>query len=64
MGRRPKLCDISIKLVKVLASGEKKPGYYSIAWNRQDSKGRTCACGVYFCTMTAEDKRFSKKVVL
>ncbi|HTW92356.1 MAG TPA: FlgD immunoglobulin-like domain containing protein [bacterium] len=59
-----KLYDISGKLVNTLASGEKKPGYYSIVWNRQDAKGRTCACGVYFCTMTAEDKRFSKKIVL
>ena len=55
---------IAGKLVNTLASGEKKPGYYSIVWNRQDAKGRTCACGVYFCTMTAEDQRFSKKVVL
>ncbi len=47
-----------------VASGERKPGYYNLVWNRQDAKGRSCACGVYFCTLSAESKRFSRKVVL
>ena len=59
-----KLYDIAGKLVTTLASGEKKPGYYNLTWNRQDQKGRTCACGVYFCTLSAENQRFSRKVVL
>ena len=41
-----------------------KPGYYNLTWNRQDAKGRSVACGVYFCTLSADDKRFSRKVVL
>jgi len=49
--------------VTTLASGDQKPGYYNLTWNRQDAKGRTCACGVYFCTLSAENKRFSRKVV-
>jgi len=59
-----KLYDIAGKLVATLASGEQKPGYYNLTWNRQDTKGRSCACGVYFCTLSAENKRFSRKVVL
>jgi hypothetical protein len=59
-----KLYDVAGKLVKTLANGEQKPGYYNLTWNRQDAKGRNCACGVYFCTLTAENQRFSRKVVL
>jgi len=50
--------------VTTLASGDQKPGYYNLTWNRQDAKSRTCACGVYFCTLSAENQRFSRKVVL
>ena len=59
-----KLYDIAGKLVTTLASGDQKSGYYNLTWNRQDTKGRTCACGVYFCTLAAEGQRFSRKVVL
>ena len=59
-----KLYDIAGKLVNTLANGDQKPGYYNLTWNRQDAKGRSCACGVYFCTLSAESKRFSRKVVL
>ncbi len=59
-----KLYDIAGKLVRTLASADQQPGYYNLTWNREDSKGRTCACGVYFCTLTAEGQRFSRKVVL
>ncbi|MCX6843465.1 MAG: T9SS type A sorting domain-containing protein [candidate division WOR-3 bacterium] len=59
-----RLYDIAGKLVTTLASGDQKPGYYNLTWNRQDAKGRSVACGVYFCTLSAENKRFSRKVVL
>jgi hypothetical protein len=41
-----------------------KPGYYNLTWNRQDTKGRSVACGVYSCTLAAENQRFSRKVIL
>ena len=56
--------DVKGKLVEALVNGDQKPGYYNLTWNRQDSKGRSCACGVYFCTLSAENKRFGRKVVL
>jgi flagellar hook assembly protein FlgD len=59
-----KLYDVAGKLVTTLANGDQKSGYYSLVWNRQDTKGRSCACGVYFCTLSAENQRFSRKVVL
>ena len=58
------LYDIAGKLVTTLANGDQKPGYYNLTWNRVGTQGRTCACGVYFCTLTAEGQRFSRKVVL
>jgi hypothetical protein len=59
-----KLYDVAGKLVSTLANGEQKPGYYNLTWNRQDTKGRSCACGIYFCTLAAENQRFSRKVIL
>ena len=59
-----KLYDVAGKLVTMLASGEQKPGYHNLVWNRQDTKGRNCACGVYFCTLAAENQHFSRKVIL
>jgi photosystem II stability/assembly factor-like uncharacterized protein len=59
-----KLYDVAGKVVTTLANGNQKPGYHCLTWNRQDTKGRTCACGVYFCTLSAENQRFSRKVVL
>jgi hypothetical protein len=59
-----KLYDIAGKLVTTLANGDQRPGYYHIAWNRQDSRGRSVPAGVYFCSLAAEGQRFSRKVVL
>jgi len=59
-----KLHDVAGKMVNTLVSGDKKPGYYDLVWNRQDSRGRKVPCGVYFCTLSAENQRFSWKVVL
>ena len=64
MGRFPRLRDAAGQLVKTLANGEQKPGYYNLTWKRQDAEARSCACGVYFCTLTAENQRFSRKVIL
>jgi hypothetical protein len=50
--------------VTILAIGERRPGYYDLAWNWQDTKGRSSPCGVHFCTLSAENQRFSRKVVL
>ena len=47
-----------------LGKGNQKPGYYNLTWNRQDAKGRSCACGIYFCASSAENQRFSRKVIL
>ena len=63
-GRLPRLRDAAGHVVKTLANGEQKPGYYNLMRNRQDTKGRICACGIYLCTLAAENQRFSRKVIL
>jgi DNA-binding beta-propeller fold protein YncE len=52
------------QLVKVLADGKTKPGTYTSVWSRTDARGRRLANGVYFCTLAAENQRFSRKVIL
>jgi hypothetical protein len=56
--------NVAGKLVDTLVSGEQKPGHYNLTWNRPDTKGSSCACGVYFCTLAAENQHFSRKVTL
>ena len=56
--------DIVHAGVATLDDCNQKPGYYNLTWTRQDTKGRSCACGVYFCTLAAENQRFSRKVIL
>ena len=46
------------------ADRNKKRGYYNLTRNRQDARGRNVPCGVYFCTLSAEEQHFSRKVVL
>ena len=50
--------------VAILASDQQKSGYFDLTWNSQDTKGRSCRCGVYFCILSAENQRFSRKVIL
>ena len=59
-----KLYDVAGALVTTLVNGEQKPGYYNLTWDRQNTKGRNCACGVYLCTLSAENQHFSRKVIL
>jgi hypothetical protein len=50
--------------VATLDGCNQKPGYYNLTRNRQDAKGRSVACGVYFCTLAAENQRFNRMVIL
>ncbi len=58
------IVDASGRLVRALLRGEREPGRYSVTWDRTDDHGRSVPAGVYFCTLSAENKRFSRKVVL
>jgi DNA-binding beta-propeller fold protein YncE len=52
------------QLVRLLAHGRTKPGTYTSVWSGTDAKGQRLAKGVYFCTLTAENQRFCRKVIL
>ena len=65
---RPEWCSscttLRARWWTTLVNGEQKPGYYNLTWDRQNTKGRNCACGVYLCTLSAENQHFSRKVIL
>jgi hypothetical protein len=50
--------------VTILVNRMRKSGYYNLTGTQQDTKGHSCACGVYFCTLSAENQRFSREVIL
>jgi len=58
-----RIFDTSGRLVKVLESGDKAPGRYSVVWRGKDLKGKDVASGVYFCRIKAGKFRQTRKVV-
>ena len=57
-------CNARCEIAATHEYSEYKPGYYNLTRNRQDARGRSVPCGVYFCTLSAENQRFSRKVIL
>jgi len=51
--------DAGGRLVRSLAEGDVAPGRYEVSL-----PAGTLPAGVYFCTLSADNKRFSRKVVL
>lgn len=51
-------------LVRTLHDGTTQPGESRVEWDCKDNQGRRVPAGVYFCTLSAENQRFSRKVVL
>jgi hypothetical protein len=47
-----------------LADGPAKPGQHVSVWDGTDGRGRRVADGVYFYTLTAAEKKTSRKLVL
>jgi hypothetical protein len=58
------IVDASGRSIRSLVRGEREPGRYSVTWDRTDDHGRILPAGVYFCTLSAENKRIMEKVVL
>jgi len=52
------------QLVKKLMATELGKGHHSIRWNGKDKSGKTCATGVYFYQMKANDYYEVKKLML
>jgi hypothetical protein len=57
------IAKIAWKLVTTPANGEQKP-ICNLTRNRQDTKGRSCACGVYFYRLDTPGFRAVKKAVV
>jgi parallel beta-helix repeat protein len=58
------IADASGRLVRTLMRGERGAGRYNVTWDRHDDRGRSVSAGVYFCTLTVDNQRFRRKVVL
>ncbi|MFO7676432.1 MAG: FlgD immunoglobulin-like domain containing protein [bacterium] len=56
--------DLSGRQVRVLASGVRPAGRYSVDWRGEDDAGRELANGVYFCRFAAGETRTTQKLVL
>jgi len=59
-----KIYDISGRLVKTLASGTAKAGYYQTTWSGLDDNGKSVASGVYFIRMKTGDFESQQKIIL
>ena len=46
-----KIFDISGRLVRVLDSGFRQSGEYSIVWDSRNALGENVPSGVYFCSL-------------
>ncbi|MDP6684861.1 MAG: agmatine deiminase family protein [Candidatus Marinimicrobia bacterium] len=56
--------DISGQFVRNLEKGVNHAGYHSVEWNGKDSAGNNLPAGIYFYTLSFENKKYSHKMVL
>ncbi len=61
---RLEIRDIKGDVVRTLFDGTAQPGELRVEWNCEDNQGKRVPAGVYFCTLSAENQRSSRKVVL
>jgi hypothetical protein len=56
--------DANGRLVRTLFTGTAGPGGFSADWDSRDARGAQVAGGVYFCTLTFQDSRLTRKLTL
>ncbi|MBM3330997.1 T9SS type A sorting domain-containing protein [candidate division WOR-3 bacterium] len=61
---RLEVFDFAGRLVKTAVQARLHSGSHVVDWDGTDSRGHYVPAGVYFCNLVAEDRRFSRKVVL
>ena len=59
-----KIFDINGHEIKILFSGQKERGTYSLKWDGKDSNGIPVASGVYFILMKTEKMIKTQKIIL
>tara|TARA_Y100000588_G_scaffold395316_1_gene523106 strand:- start:32362 stop:34911 length:2550 start_codon:yes stop_codon:yes gene_type:complete len=56
--------DISGHYITNLKKGYTQRGNYSIEWDGEDSEGNSISAGIYFCTLSFENKNITHKIIL
>lgn len=60
---RLQVYDLTGRVVREMANGSRKPGYYNVAWDGRDNAGRELAAGVYFYELRADDRVMERKML-
>jgi len=55
--------DVQGRLVRVLVNERREAGIYRVAWDGNDSQGRSAANGVYFLRLEAQGRSLTSKAV-
>ncbi|UCG30173.1 MAG: T9SS type A sorting domain-containing protein, partial [candidate division WOR-3 bacterium] len=56
--------DVSGRLVRTITDGIHDPGYYTLAWDATDDKGRAVPAGIYFLRFDTIDYSQVEKAIL
>ena len=56
--------DLRGRLVKSLFDGKREAGLHSVVWNGVEQNGETLPSGIYFYSISTDQKIFTKKMVL
>ena len=59
-----KICDVSGRVVVILAQGSYTPGSYRVQWDGMDARGVRVNPGVYMCIFEAQEFTATRKLVL
>jgi len=61
---RVQVYDLTGRVVRTLADGERLPGYHSVVWNGEDNSSRAVAAGVYFYELKSDGRTLERKMLL
>jgi hypothetical protein len=56
--------DVAGRLVRLLASGGREAGRYSVQWDGKDSGGARVSAGVYFYRLTSQGESMTRKMTV
>ncbi|MEO0083864.1 MAG: FlgD immunoglobulin-like domain containing protein, partial [candidate division WOR-3 bacterium] len=58
-----RIYDAAGRIIKTLVDSDLSSGVYNLTWNGTDENNQKVADGIYFYTLTAGTKRFTKKMI-
>ncbi len=59
-----KIFDITGEEIRTLLNEIKNPGQYKVYWNGKDNFGKNVASGIYIYSLSTDNKKISRKMVL